>query len=151
MAVAVGKAEIGIQGAGYAVIGVSQAAPPDMFPFEQAEKVVVVNAVIGNQGDIMAAPDLLTQVNAGHGQGVAENFHVVDAGKRDLLVEVFAGYFAPYGIEEGIGGFFSDQHASGKGRQEAEVGSERQDGQEIDRQGRKGGAAFVGDEVVGID
>lgn len=83
----------------------------------------------------MAAPDLLTQVNAGHSQRVAENFHVVDAGKRDLLVEVFAGYFTSYGIEEGIGRFFSDQYASGKGGQEAEMGGKRQDRHEIERQG----------------
>lgn len=48
MAVAVGKAEIGIQGAGYAIISVTEAAAPYMFPFEQAKKVVMMNAVISD-------------------------------------------------------------------------------------------------------
>lgn len=127
MTIAVGKAEICIQGPGNAVIRIAQTAAPYMFAFEEAEKIIVMNAVIGDQGNIMSFADALAQMQTGYGQGIVENFHMVDPGKGYLLRQVFPGHFSPYRIEEGIGRIFPHQDAPAERGKEAEVGAKGQD------------------------
>ena len=151
MVIPVGKTEIRIQRPGYAIIGIAEASAPHMLSLKEAEKIVVMHCIIGNQRDIVPATDLLTKVETGHGKRIAENFHVVDTGKRNLLRQVFPRHFHAHGIEEGIGGIFADQYASGQRRQYAEAGSEGQNRHEIHPEGGKRRMALVGDEIVGIE
>ena len=85
MRITVGHAERCTQRTGNTVIGISQAASPKAFPLQQMKKIVVMNAIVAGQRDIVVPRNTLPELEASHHDRIIQDFHMIDPGKRQLL------------------------------------------------------------------
>lgn len=88
MRITVGHAERCTQRTGNTVIGISQAASPKAFPLQQMKKIVVMNAIVAGQRDIVVPRNTLPELEASHHDRIIQDFHMIDPGKRQLLRQI---------------------------------------------------------------
>ena len=88
MRITVGHAERCTQRTGNTVIGISQAASPKAFPLQQMKKIVVMNAIVAGQRDIIVPRNTLPELEASHHDRIIQDFHMIDPGKRQLLRQI---------------------------------------------------------------
>ena len=76
---------------------------------------------------------------------------MVDPGERELLGKIPFRHIASHHIQKEISRIFPDQHTPIDGRQQAQMGSQRQYRQEAELQGGEECMSFIGHEVIRIN
>ena len=95
MRITVGHAERCTQRTGNTVIGISQAASPKAFPLQQMKKIVVMNAIVAGQRDIIVPRDTLPELETGHYDRIIQNFHMIDSVSPPIAFKNGKAVFPP--------------------------------------------------------
>ena len=121
MRITVGHAERCTQRTGNTVIGISQAASPKAFPLQQMKKIVVMNAIVAGQRDIIVPRNTLPELEASHHDRIIQDFHMIDPGKRQLLRQITSERLSTDRVQERISRNSSDQDTPVKRRQQTQT------------------------------
>ena len=148
MRIAVRQAERCAQRPGKTVIGISQTASPQMISFEKMEKVVVMDAIIACQGDVMVSRYALTQLQTRHHNGIIKQFDMADTGKRKLLRQIASEKLTARRIQIRIRYLLSNQDPPIKCGQQTKARRNRTDGLNTQTKFGERRPTVVSDKVV---
>ena len=119
-----------------------------MISFEKMEKVVVMDAIIACQSDVMVSRYALTQLQTRHHNGIIQQFDMADTGKRKLLRQIASEKLTARCIQIRIRYLLSNQDPPIKCGQQTKARRNRTDGLNTQTKFGERRPTVVSDKVV---